>query len=113
MRSIMVWGLAALLAMGPHSLWGATCGGEGETRGSPSAPSAEARKAAVEKLEQAGLGAEEARTRLSAMQEQEIAYLAGSEVQIQRGGDAVVTILVVVLLVGLIFYVFGHVERHG
>lgn len=110
MRSPLVWGLSALMLIGPHSLWGATWKGDGKVQGPSNAPSAETRQIAARKLERAGLAPEEAKARLSTMREQEIAHIANSQVEVRRGGDAVVSILVIVLLVGLIFYVFHHAE---
>ena len=68
MRNTLTCGLAMLLAMGPHSLLGATW--TGEIPDASGAASVETRKIAVEKLERAGLSPEEAQSHLEGMQEQ-------------------------------------------
>lgn len=97
--------LSGLLFLGPQNARALTCG-EGPDAPARAAPGADRR--AMEKLVAAGLPADEAASRVTAMATEEVAYLADTAPRVRSGGITVLTIFVVLTVVTLLAFLIAR-----
>lgn len=106
--------LSAFLAIGPSNLW-ALSSREGPGEDLPSGAAAEGalREKAAAKLRAAGLSPEEASLRTDRLSRAEAWHVVHEAPEVRHGGDALVTVLVIVAIVAVVWFIVDHHHGHA